>query len=100
MAAKMILDRSWRRGRPRPCSVLRSDSPVENSCQAPQKTQFSISQTKCGKKTLQLQCTDTIGAMKTDKGQFDEVLRRMLDKPPKKTANIRAKKKRSKASQK
>jgi hypothetical protein len=28
--------------------------------------------------------------MKTDKGQFDEVLRRMLEKPPQKTAEIRA----------
>jgi hypothetical protein len=37
--------------------------------------------------------------MKTDKGQFDEVLRRMLAKPPKKTAKIKAKKKRSKPSQ-
>jgi hypothetical protein len=27
--------------------------------------------------------------MKTDKGQFDEVLRRMLAKPPKKTADIK-----------
>ena len=26
--------------------------------------------------------------MKTDKGQFDEVLRRMLQKPPQKTAAI------------
>lgn len=30
--------------------------------------------------------------MKADKGQFDEVLRRMLDKPPQKTATIKAKK--------
>jgi hypothetical protein len=28
--------------------------------------------------------------MKTDKGQFDEVLRRMLQKPPQKTSDIRA----------
>lgn len=31
--------------------------------------------------------------MKTDKGQFDEVLRRMLQKPPHKTADIKAEKK-------
>ena len=31
--------------------------------------------------------------MKTDKGQFDEVLRRMLSKPTTKTAKIKAKKK-------
>ena len=30
--------------------------------------------------------------MKADKGQFDEVLRRMLAKPPKKTAKIKARK--------
>jgi hypothetical protein len=30
--------------------------------------------------------------MKTDKGQFDEVLRRMLDKPPQKTEKIKARK--------
>jgi hypothetical protein len=30
--------------------------------------------------------------MKTDKGQFDEVLRRMLNKPPKKNAKIKARK--------
>lgn len=30
--------------------------------------------------------------MKADKGQFDEVLRRMLNKPPKKTAKIKARK--------
>jgi hypothetical protein len=30
--------------------------------------------------------------MKTDKGQFDEVLGRMLKKPPQKTATIHAKK--------
>jgi hypothetical protein len=30
--------------------------------------------------------------MKTDKGQFDEVLRRMLEKPPQKTATIHKKK--------
>jgi len=29
-------------------------------------------------------------AMKTDKGQFDEVLRRMLQKPPQKTSDIHA----------
>jgi len=28
--------------------------------------------------------------MKTDKGQFDEVLRRMLEKPPQKTSDIKA----------
>jgi hypothetical protein len=31
--------------------------------------------------------------MKTDKGQFDEVLRRMLQKPPQKESAIRAEKK-------
>jgi len=31
--------------------------------------------------------------MKTDKGQFDEVLRRMLQKPPQKTSAIKASKK-------
>jgi hypothetical protein len=31
--------------------------------------------------------------MKTDKGQFDEVLRRMLKKPPQKTAEMHGKKK-------
>jgi hypothetical protein len=31
--------------------------------------------------------------MKTDKGQFDEVLRRMLEKPPQKTADIHRRKK-------
>jgi hypothetical protein len=30
--------------------------------------------------------------MKVDKGQFDEVLRRMLEKPPQKTSAIHAKK--------
>jgi len=30
--------------------------------------------------------------MKTDKGQFDEVLRRMLEKPPRKESEIRAEK--------
>jgi hypothetical protein len=30
--------------------------------------------------------------MKTDKGQFDEVLRRMLQKPPQKTSAMHAKK--------
>jgi hypothetical protein len=38
--------------------------------------------------------------MKTDKGQFDEVLRRMLAKPPQKTADIKAPKKGPKTSQK
>ncbi len=38
--------------------------------------------------------------MKADKGQFDEVLRRMLEKPPKKTSQIKAEKKKSKPSQK
>jgi len=28
--------------------------------------------------------------MKTDKGQFDEVLRRMLEKPPQKTSEIKS----------
>ena len=37
--------------------------------------------------------------MKADKGQFDEVLRRMLAKPPKKNAKIKARKKRAKPSQ-
>jgi hypothetical protein len=31
--------------------------------------------------------------MKADKGQFDEVLRRMIQKPPQKTADIHARKK-------
>lgn len=31
--------------------------------------------------------------MKTDKGQFDELLRRMLGKPPQKTADIHKPKK-------
>jgi hypothetical protein len=31
--------------------------------------------------------------MKSDKGQFDEVLRRMLEKPPQKTSEIKAEKK-------
>ena len=30
-----------------------------------------------------------LGNMKADKGQFDEVLRRMLEKNPKKTADIK-----------
>jgi hypothetical protein len=34
--------------------------------------------------------------VKTDKGQFDEVLRRMLDKEPQKTSEIRAEKKEKK----
>jgi hypothetical protein len=38
--------------------------------------------------------------MKTDKGQFDEVLRRMLEKPPQKTADIKAPKKPPTPSQK
>jgi hypothetical protein len=41
--------------------------------------------------------------MKTDKGQFDEVLRRMLEKPPKKTSEIKGQEKaprKSKPSQK
>jgi hypothetical protein len=29
--------------------------------------------------------------MKTDKGQFDEVLRKMLEKPPQKTSEIKGK---------
>jgi hypothetical protein len=36
--------------------------------------------------------------MKADKGQFDEVLRRMLNKPPQKTSEIKVEKKRKKAS--
>jgi hypothetical protein len=38
--------------------------------------------------------------MKTDKGQFDELLRRMISKPPQKTADIKAPKKQPKPSQK
>jgi hypothetical protein len=38
-----------------------------------------------------------LGKMKTDKSQFDEVLRRMLKKPPQKTATIHAKKQPKKA---
>lgn len=38
--------------------------------------------------------------LKTDKGQFDEVLRRMLKEQPKKTAEIKAEKKKPKPSQK
>jgi hypothetical protein len=38
--------------------------------------------------------------MKTDKGQFDEVLRRMLNKEPQKTSEIKAKKKAPKPSRK
>jgi hypothetical protein len=39
--------------------------------------------------------------MKADKNQFDEVLRRMLQKPPQKTADIKSdKKKAPKPSQK
>jgi hypothetical protein len=34
--------------------------------------------------------------MKTDKGLFDEVLRRMLAKPPQKTSQIKATKKKEK----
>jgi len=36
--------------------------------------------------------------MKADKGQFDEVLRRMLEKAPQKTSEIKAPKKRPKPS--
>ncbi len=32
-----------------------------------------------------------LGLMKADKGQFDEVLRRMIGKDPKKTADIKQK---------
>jgi hypothetical protein len=32
--------------------------------------------------------------MKADKGQFDEVLRRMLNKPPQKTSAIKSRRKR------
>ena len=32
----------------------------------------------------------TLGAMKTDKGQFDEVPSQMLAKPPQKTSEIEA----------
>ncbi len=35
-----------------------------------------------------------LGTMKTDKGQFDEVLRRMLAKNPKKTSEIKSKRSR------
>jgi len=38
--------------------------------------------------------------VKTDKGQFDEVLRRMLNQPPQKTAKIKARKRKPKPSQK
>jgi len=38
--------------------------------------------------------------MKADKGQFDEVLRRMIAKPPQKTAEIKAPKKAPKPSPK
>jgi hypothetical protein len=38
--------------------------------------------------------------MKADKGQFDEVLRRMLKKPPERNADIKAPKKPSKPSPK
>ena len=34
-----------------------------------------------------------IGNVKADKGQFDAVLRRMLEKPPQKTSEIRKRKK-------
>lgn len=37
--------------------------------------------------------------MKSDKGQFDEVLRRMIETPPKKTSEIEAPKKCSEASE-
>jgi len=43
---------------------------------------------------------DITEKVKTDKTQFDEVLRRMLQKPPQKTAEIKAPKKRPKPSQK
>jgi hypothetical protein len=36
--------------------------------------------------------------MKADKGQFDEVLRRMLNKPPQKTSDIHKKKQPVKAA--
>jgi hypothetical protein len=36
--------------------------------------------------------------MKTDKSQFDEVLRRTMNKPPQKTAEIHGKKKAEKKS--
>jgi len=38
--------------------------------------------------------------MKTDKGQFDELLQRMIKKAPQKTSEIKAPKKPSKPSQK
>ena len=38
--------------------------------------------------------------MKTDKGQFDAVLSRMVSTPPKKTADIKAPKKSPKPTQK
>jgi hypothetical protein len=38
--------------------------------------------------------------MKADKGQFDEVLHRMLAKPPQKTSEIKAKKKETEKSAK
>ena len=37
-----------------------------------------------------------IPIMKTDKGEFDAVLSHMLQKPPKKTAKIKAKKRKPK----
>src|ERR1700738_3091628 len=42
---------------PVPC--LLSDSPVENSCQAPQKARVAISQTKCGKNKVRKRGTIT-----------------------------------------
>jgi hypothetical protein len=38
--------------------------------------------------------------MKADKGQFDEVLRRMLKKPPQRNSEIKAPKKPARPSQK
>jgi hypothetical protein len=38
--------------------------------------------------------------VKADKGQFDEVLRRMVQKPPQKTTEIKAGKKKPKPSSK
>jgi hypothetical protein len=46
-----------------------------------------IERKTCGK------AVEESGKVKADKGQFDEVLRRMLQKPPQKTSEIKAEKK-------
>jgi len=38
-------------------------SPVENSCQAPQKARFVISQTKCGKNKVRKRGTITLAKL-------------------------------------